>query len=104
LRSPDRRGFGSYRLEQTKNAGQVALEMGNSAGIVMKHYFEIIDEKATREYWLIKPIPRTDRKIVARLLRALADKETVNVLQDTPDAHSSTLVKMQLRNTKSQLR
>jgi hypothetical protein len=26
-----------------KNAGEVALEMGNSAAIVLKHYFEIVD-------------------------------------------------------------
>ncbi len=60
-----RHSFGSYRLEQTKNAGQVALEMGNSAKIVMDHYHEIVDAKTAREYWSIKPIPRTDRKIVA---------------------------------------
>ncbi len=35
-----------------KNAGQVALEMGNSAAIVMKHYTEIVvDARAAREYW-----------------------------------------------------
>jgi hypothetical protein len=32
-----RHSFGSYRMEMVKNAGQVALEMGNSAAIVMKH-------------------------------------------------------------------
>jgi len=47
------------------NAGQVALEMGNSAKIVMDHYHEVVDAKTAREYWSIKPIPRTDRKIVA---------------------------------------
>jgi integrase len=59
-----RHSFGSYRMEQTKNAGQVALEMGNSAAVVMKHYFEIVDARAAREYWSIKPLPATDRKIV----------------------------------------
>jgi len=60
-----RHSFGSYRLETVKNAGQVALEMGNSAAIVLKHYHEIVDAEAAREYWSIKPVPRTDRKIVA---------------------------------------
>jgi integrase len=60
-----RHSFGSYRMEQTKNAGQVALEMGNSAAIVMKHYFEIVDARAAREYWSIKPLPRDDRKVIA---------------------------------------
>jgi len=60
-----RHSFGSYRMEQTKNAGHVALEMGNSPAVVMAHYFEIVEERAAREYWSIKPIPRHDRKIVA---------------------------------------
>ena len=37
-------------MEQTKNAGQVALEMGNSATVVMEHYFEIVDAKAADKY------------------------------------------------------
>jgi hypothetical protein len=41
-----------------------ALEMGNSPQIVKDHYFEIVDEKAAREYWSIKPLPQ-DGKIVA---------------------------------------
>jgi integrase len=60
-----RHSFGSYRMEQTKNEGQVALEMGNSPKVVKDHYFEIVDERAAREYWSIKPMPRDDRKIVA---------------------------------------
>jgi hypothetical protein len=60
-----RHSFGSYRIETVKNAGQVALEMGNSAAIVMKHYFDIVEARAAKEYWNIRPIPRSDRKIVA---------------------------------------
>jgi integrase len=60
-----RHSFGSYRMEQTKNEGQVALEMGNSPKVVKDHYFEIVDERAAREYWSIKPLPKHDRKIVA---------------------------------------
>jgi integrase len=59
-----RHSFGSYRMEQTKNEGQVALEMGNSPKVVKDHYFEIVDEKAAETYWNIKPMPRDDRKIV----------------------------------------
>jgi integrase len=62
-----RHSFGSYRMEQTKNEGQVALEMGNSPKVVKDHYFEIVDERAAGEYWSIKPLPRDDRKIVAML-------------------------------------
>ncbi len=42
-----RHSFGSYRMETVKNAGQVALEMGNSAAIVMKHYFDIVEARAS---------------------------------------------------------
>jgi integrase len=59
-----RHSFGSYRMEAVKNAGQVALEMGNSAAVVMKHYFDIVEARAAKEYWNIRPLPRGDRKIV----------------------------------------
>ena len=60
-----RHSFGSYRMEQTKNEGQVALEMGNSPKVVKDHYYEIVDERAAKAYWSIKPLPLSDRKIVA---------------------------------------
>jgi integrase len=59
-----RHSFGSYRMEQTKNEGLVALEMGNSPKIVHDHYFEIVDKSAADEYWSTKPA-RGDRKIIA---------------------------------------
>jgi len=59
-----RHSFGSYRMEMLRNAGAVALEIGNSAAIVMKHYFEIVDKEAAEAYWNIRPVPRGDRKIV----------------------------------------
>jgi hypothetical protein len=52
-----RHSFGSCRMEQTKNEGQVALEIGNSPKVVKDHYFEIVDEKAANEYWNIRPAP-----------------------------------------------
>src|SRR5262249_45621469 len=60
-----RHSFGSYRMELVKNAGQVALEMGNSAAIVMRHYFDIVERNAAQAYWNIRPVPRGDRNIVA---------------------------------------
>ena len=50
-----RHSFGSYRMESVKNAGQVSLEMGNSASVVMKHYFEIVDAEEAEKYWAIAP-------------------------------------------------
>jgi integrase len=58
-----RHSFCSYRLEQTKNAGQVALEAGNSAGIVMRHYHEVVSAKDAAAWWGIAPA--TDGKLVA---------------------------------------
>lgn len=52
-----RHSFGSYRMESTKNAGQVSLEMGNSAAVVLSHYFEIVDAKAAVAYWNLRPGP-----------------------------------------------
>jgi hypothetical protein len=52
-------------LEQTKNEGQVALEMGNSPKVVKDHYFEIVDERAAREHRSIRPPPCRNRKIIA---------------------------------------
>jgi integrase len=65
-----RHSFGSYRMEQTKNEGQVALEMGNSPKVVKDHYFEIVDEKAAEAYWNIKPLSRDDRKVVVKMKAA----------------------------------
>lgn len=50
-----RHSFGSYRMEATKNAGQVALEMGNSAAICMKHYHEVVHASDAETYWSITP-------------------------------------------------
>jgi integrase len=60
-----RHSYGSYRMEMVKNAGQVALEMGNSAAIVMRHYFDIVEKSAAKAYFDIRPVSRGDRKIVA---------------------------------------
>ena len=50
-----RHSFGSYRMEATRNAGQVALEMGNSAAVVMAHYHEIVHASDAKAFWSIMP-------------------------------------------------
>jgi hypothetical protein len=52
-------------MEMVKNAGHVALEMGNSAAIVMRHYFDVVERHAAQAYFDIHPVSRGDRKIVA---------------------------------------
>jgi hypothetical protein len=37
----------------------------NRQTVVKDHYFEIVDERAAGECWSIKPLPKSDRKIVA---------------------------------------
>ena len=46
-----RHSFGSYRTAAVKSVGQVALEMGNSEAMVRKHYLEIVDAKAARDWF-----------------------------------------------------
>ncbi len=58
--------------------------MGNSAGIGMKHYVELVDAKAAREYWSIKPIRSTDQKIVADCLNTRVDIAILVLLISPP--------------------
>jgi integrase len=46
-----RHSFGSYRTAAVKSVGQVALEMGNSEAMVRKHYLEIVDSRAARDWF-----------------------------------------------------
>ncbi len=50
-----RHGYGSYMMETVRNAGDVSLQMGNSADVVKKHYHEIVTAKAAKAYWGITP-------------------------------------------------
>ena len=50
-----RHSFGSYMMEKTRNAGAVALAMGNSPVVVMRHYHEIVTAKDAQSFWDIRP-------------------------------------------------
>lgn len=50
-----RHSYGSYRLAQTQNAAQVALEMGNSETVVYKHYIELVTKADAQIYFDVKP-------------------------------------------------
>ena len=50
-----RHGFASYRLEQCKNAAEVALEMGNSPRIVLQNYADTVHAEDAAAYWSIMP-------------------------------------------------
>ena len=62
-RNAMRHSFGSYRLQETQNNGQVALEMGNSPQTVMKHYRELVLPRECEAFWNIRP--DSDNKVVS---------------------------------------
>jgi integrase len=50
-----RHSFGTYRLAITKNAAQVAEEMGNSTAVVRGHYQNVTSPEAARQWFAIFP-------------------------------------------------
>jgi Site-specific recombinase XerD len=59
-----RHSFGSYHLARFNDAAKLALEMGNSPGMIFRHYRELVKPKEAERYWKIAPT-RVDRKLVA---------------------------------------
>jgi integrase len=51
-----RHSFGSYHLEQFKNAALTALEMGHrDQDLLFRHYRELVSAEAAKAYWSIFP-------------------------------------------------
>lgn len=50
-----RHSFCSYRMAETKNAAQVALEAGNSPKMLFEHYRELVTEAEGREWFSLTP-------------------------------------------------
>jgi len=50
-----RHSFISYRIAIVKSADQVALEAGNSAAIIFRHYRELVTEETANEWFSIRP-------------------------------------------------
>jgi integrase len=51
-----RHSFGSYHLEQFKNAALTALEMGHrDQDLLFRHYRELVSPEAAKAYWSIFP-------------------------------------------------
>ena len=51
-----RHSFCSYRLAQTNNAAQVALEAGNSPTMIFRHYRELVTPAQAQEWFSIRPM------------------------------------------------
>jgi integrase len=50
-----RHSYASYRLAETQNAAQVALEMGNSADMVFRHYRELVRPNTAKLWFSVVP-------------------------------------------------
>jgi integrase len=50
-----RHSYISYRLAKVQDANKVALEAGNSAAIIFKHYRELVTEEAAEKWFSISP-------------------------------------------------
>jgi integrase len=50
-----RHSFISYRLADIQNAAQVALEAGNSAKVIFKHYRELVKPADAQLWFAVKP-------------------------------------------------
>lgn len=50
-----RHSYGSYRLAILKNVAELALEMGNSPGMIFRHYRELVAERDAKAWFSISP-------------------------------------------------
>jgi integrase len=59
-----RHSFGSYHLARFNDAAALALQMGNSPEMILKHYRQLVKPKAAEAYWNIMPVPASDGRVV----------------------------------------
>jgi len=50
-----RHSCASYWLAEVQDAGKVAHELGNSAGILLRHYRELVTKEDAAHFWAIRP-------------------------------------------------
>jgi integrase len=50
-----RHSFGSYFFAKSKDENRTAAEMGNTPGVVFKHYRALVRNGDENKYWIIKP-------------------------------------------------
>jgi len=60
-----RHSFVSYRLADTGNAAQTALEAGHDQAILFRHYRELVKPKDAARFWSIRPCQSSASKVVA---------------------------------------
>jgi len=65
-----RHTFASYQLAVHKSTSQLAEIMGNSEGMIRKHYRRAIREEVAKEFWQIMPESKKRGKIIRMEARA----------------------------------
>jgi integrase len=81
-----RHSFISYRLAEIKNVNQVALEAGNSATMIFKHYRELVRETDAKRYFAILPNQPTNVTSLARAAngKAISSAASTSVQVSAP--------------------
>jgi len=54
-----RHSAASYWLAECQDAAKVALELGNSVGVLFRHYRELVTEEEAGKFWTIQPAGST---------------------------------------------
>jgi hypothetical protein len=58
-----RHSYASYALAQWPDAAALALEMGNSPAVILRHYRSLVKPAAAAAFWKITPDDKPDGKI-----------------------------------------
>jgi len=48
--------FGSYHYQRERNENTTAFEMGNSPGVIRRHYVDAVDEEDCKLFWRMVPV------------------------------------------------
>ena len=59
-----RHSFASYRLAQWPDAAALALEMGNSPAVILKHYRQLVKPAAAAAFWNLTPAGTVPRNVL----------------------------------------
>ena len=58
-----RHSYASYAITQWPDAAALALEMGNSPAVILKHYRQLVKPAAAAAFWNITPANRPEAKV-----------------------------------------
>jgi hypothetical protein len=65
-----RHSFISYRVAQTQNVPQVALEAGNSPQMIFQHYRELVRPAEAERWFAIVPIMKATPVMIPKKMQA----------------------------------